>query len=136
MCKVCLSVPCSFKECPQSTRSSGAAPKPESKYHLSRAVILGGHGHKSRYLHLTFTSLYPFNSSVICCSNLSGKKITRCELRVDASLKVHERRCCSAVPKFEKQSFKRSNETVNLPRAKVKRGNRAVIKIYGSNMTG
>lgn len=40
---VCLSVPCSFEECPQSTQSSGTASKPESKYHLSRAVILRGH---------------------------------------------------------------------------------------------
>lgn len=42
--RVCLSVPCSFEECPQSARSSGTPSKPESKYHLSRAAILRGHG--------------------------------------------------------------------------------------------
>lgn len=33
--RVRLSVPCSFEECPRSTRSSGTSPKPESKYRLS-----------------------------------------------------------------------------------------------------
>lgn len=65
------------------------------------------------------------------------EKLTCRELKVDASRKVHMCRCVAA-PKFEKHifSFERSNETVNPPRAKVKRDNRAVIKIYGCSMTG
>lgn len=42
--QVCLSVPCSFEECPQSTRSSGIPSKLVSKYHLNWEVIPRGHG--------------------------------------------------------------------------------------------
>lgn len=74
---VCFSVPCSFQECPQSTRSSRTASKLESKYYLSWTAILRGHAEEQIPLS-HFQSLYPLNASVICGSDLTGKKITCC----------------------------------------------------------
>lgn len=138
--RVCLSVPCSFEECPQSARSSATASKPESKYHLSRSSETERPVVKNRYLHLTFTSLYPFNSSVNCWSNLSGKKITCCELRAAHNVKF-TRSGAWLFLELEKHifNFQRSNGTVDLPRAKVKefeQGSWTVIKIYGVAVTG
>ncbi len=81
----------------------------------------------SRLLHFTLLTR-------LSCAGATEaeRKLHAAKLRADTSLKVHMC-CCTAVPKFEKHIFscKRSNETVNLPRATVKQDNRAVIKIYG-----
>lgn len=60
--QVCLSVPCSFEECPQSARSSRTPSKPESKYQPSNDTERPQLRADTyvQYVHLAFTSTYLF----------------------------------------------------------------------------